>query len=347
MRLPHRRSQQPKHSYPTEPAWILLPALADMRRVHSVSGSLVCRVSAACCPRPQDARCSRLRPRPRAARQAIMLASMMFLSDDFQTMEDCLSQRDEQSAGYLLQNFQANGSAFTVVVGGGVENWQAAPRTVASDREAWPGERDWQFQPPPPPPSQQPQPFHNQQRQHAGQDNTLTLPPLNSSRADGHSSAQHTALGGGHADVGRMALHSQSLHAMTAAASAGKRKLRRGPNGKFEAKSNIHARKQGRFANAHGISQHSLTEQAIRPLMRFCQDTAAEYLKVSTNTLGKACTRLNIKWPRRPEVPTTVRVYCQCSTEGPGGVMLMREAASCSRRAVTLEASFCRSGRGC
>ena len=94
-------------------------------------------------------------------------------------------------------------------------------------------------------------------------------------------------------------------------AAAGKRKLRRGPDGKFESKSNIHARKQGRFANAYGITQYSLTEQAIRPLMRFCQDTAAEYLKVSTNTLSKACQRLNIKWPRRPEVPTSVspRVY--------------------------------------
>ena len=234
-------------------------------------------------------------------------------------MEDCLSHRDEQSAAYLLPHFQANGSAFTIVAGGGVENWQqAAPRTGAAEREAWPSERasfphqHWQYQPtpPPPPPSHQqpPPPFHNQHSQHAGQDNALTLPPLNSSRADGHPSAQHEgALGGSHADPGRMVGHSQSLQAMAATVSAGKRKLRRGPDGKFEAKSNIHARKQGRFANAHGISQHSLTEQAIRPLMRFCQDTAAEYLKVSTNTLSKACARLNIKWPRRPEVPTTVR----------------------------------------
>jgi len=98
----------------------------------------------------------------------------------------------------------------------------------------------------------------------------------------------------------------QSLQTLAAVAALGKRKLRRGIDGKFEQKSNIHARKHGRFANAYGISQHSLTEQAIRPLMRFCQDTAAEYLKVSTNTLSKACARLNIKWPRRPEIPTTV-----------------------------------------
>jgi len=90
-------------------------------------------------------------------------------------------------------------------------------------------------------------------------------------------------------------------------ASSKKKKPRRrlDGDGNFEAKSNIHARKQGRFANAYGISQDSLTEQAIRPLMRYCQDTAAEYLKVSTNTLSKACQRLNIKWPRRPEVATT------------------------------------------
>ena len=99
-----------------------------------------------------------------------------------------------------------------------------------------------------------------------------------------------------------------SLQTLADVAAAGKRKLRRAADGKFEAKSNIHARKQGRFANAYGISQHSLTEQMIRPLMRFCQDTAAENLKVSRNTLNKACARLNIKWPRRPEVPTTVRI---------------------------------------
>jgi hypothetical protein len=80
----------------------------------------------------------------------------------------------------------------------------------------------------------------------------------------------------------------------TVAAAANKRKLRRGPDGKFEPKSNILARAQGRFANPFGISQADLTESMICPLMRFCQDTAAEALKVSKNTLSKACKRLQV-----------------------------------------------------
>ena len=138
----------------------------------------------------------------------------------------------------------------------------------------------------------------------------LTLPPLEKlpdrqphaggSEEAGESLGAHEAVG-----------HGLQNDSQAAVVAEGKRKPNRGPDGRFEAKSNIHARKKGRFANAHGISQHSLTEQAIRPLMRFCQDTAAEYLQVSTNTLSKACARLKIKWPRRPEVPTPERQRMQ------------------------------------
>ena len=108
---------------------------------------------------------------------------------------------------------------------------------------------------------------------------------------------------------GGVGLHPQeSLQTLAAvAAAAGRRKLRRGPDGKFEPKTNILARAQGRFANPYGISQADLTESMIRPLMRFCQDTAAEALKVSKNTLSKACKRLQLTWPARPQVPTTER----------------------------------------
>lgn len=100
----------------------------------------------------------------------------------------------------------------------------------------------------------------------------------------------------------------ESLQTLAAvAAAAGRRKLRRGPDGKFEPKTNIVARSQGRFANPYGISQADLTESMIRPLMRYCQDTAAEALKVSKNTLSKACKRLQLAWPSRPQIPTTER----------------------------------------
>jgi hypothetical protein len=138
----------------------------------------------------------------------------------------------------------------------------------------------------------------------------LTLPPLTQLPArDPHAGGSEQAGSslGTHEAGGRW-LQNDSQAPVFA---PGKRKLNRGPDGRFETKSNIHARKKGRFANAHGISQHSLTEQAIRPLMRFCQDTAAEYLQVSTNTLSKACARLKIKWPRRPEVPTPERQRMQ------------------------------------
>jgi hypothetical protein len=75
------------------------------------------------------------------------------------------------------------------------------------------------------------------------------------------------AAGGGEGstEVARMARevgpltgreHQQSLQTLaTVAAAAGKRKLRRGPDGKFEAKTNILARSGGRFANPYGITQ--------------------------------------------------------------------------------------------
>ena len=50
-----------------------------------------------------------------------------------------------------------------------------------------------------------------------------------------------------------------------------------------------------------------LTEEMIRPVMCFCQDSAAKVLKVSKDTMAKACKRLGLKWPKRPEVPTTDR----------------------------------------
>lgn len=132
----------------------------------------------------------------------------------------------------------------------------------------------------------------------------LTLPPLAPLHNEGGGVHQQKRPRTSPPDAG---LPEHGLQTLADLASSKKRKPRRRLNGdgNFEAKSNIHARKQGRFANAYGISQDSLTEQAIRPLMRYCQDTAAGYLKVSTNTLSKACQRLNIKWPRRPEVATT------------------------------------------
>lgn len=87
---------------------------------------------------------------------------------------------------------------------------------------------------------------------------------------------------------------------------AGKRKQRRGPDGKFKAKTKIQdrPREHGRFVSASGISHMQLTETQIRPLMRYCRITAAEMLKVSTYQLSMACSRLGLKWPRWPEVPT-------------------------------------------
>jgi hypothetical protein len=63
-------------------------------------------------------------------------------------------------------------------------------------------------------------------------------------------------------------------------------------------------REHGRFVSASGISHLQLTEAQIRPLMRYCRVSAAEMLKVSTYQLSMACSRLGLKWPRWPEVPT-------------------------------------------
>ena len=171
-------------------------------------------------------------------------------------------------------------------------------------------------QPPPPPPQanshhshQQEQEHHTQNQMHGGQAHSLTLPPLVQIREAGERemAQQHKRTKQDSNETGRMGQHQQSLQTLADVAAVGKRKARRGIDIKSDSQGNVHARKAGRFANVYGISQHSLTDQMIRPLMRFCQDTAAEYLKVSTNTLSKACARLSIKWPRRPEVPTTVR----------------------------------------
>ena len=73
--------------------------------------------------------------------------------------------------------------------------------------------------------------------------------------------------------------------------------------------------------------------------MRFCQDTAAENLKVSRNTLNKACARLNIKWPRRPEVPTTVRIiYHHLESLAVHARCPMLRASSCVVRADVRDA---------
>jgi len=88
--------------------------------------------------------------------------------------------------------------------------------------------------------------------------------------------------------------------------SALKRKPRRGPDGKFKAKLKIQdrPREHGRFVSSSGISHLQLTEGQIRPYMRYCRITAAEMLKISTYQLSMACSRLGLKWPRWPEVPT-------------------------------------------